>query len=227
MRPPKLRQGDHHDKPAPVLFTARCNSRHWTRLGVPTISDHAGAISRLQFCLPNGMPAATGEIHILNHVTVPRRGEARLFESIFLTLQKPGGFRLLSPQQRKQLIAAILACVIPSDGKVLTVEIERLTEHLRSRFNFSGAEIEAVLNQPEMILEPGQIAIVIKHLGELFGPEDMATLVGLMWDIAMCDHELHPLEESLIYQLADGAGLARKLVIQQQMKAQRTNRAAP
>jgi uncharacterized tellurite resistance protein B-like protein len=149
-----------------------------------------------------------------------------MIASIISTLKKPGGFRQISPLHRRQLIAAILASVIPCDGKVLDVEIKRLCLHLATRLNFSKAEIDDVLHRRGTVLAGEDFAVAARSLAELLGKEDLAMLVSLMWDIAMCDQDLHPLEEHLVYRLADAAGLARKLVIQQQARAASANNAA-
>ncbi len=59
------------------------------------------------------------------------------------------------------------------------------------------------------------VEILAKHLPELLSIEDRTHLVGMLWDIALCDHDLHQNEKSLIYKIADASGVLRKRVVEQ------------
>jgi len=41
-------------------------------------------------------------------------------------------------------------------------------------------------------------------------------IVQLLWVVALCDGELHPREEALVYQFADALGVSRATVARQQ-----------
>ena len=51
---------------------------------------------------------------------------------------------------------------------------------------------------------------------DLLSIDDRTQLIGMLWDLALCDHELHQNEETLIYKVADAAGVLRKRVAEQQ-----------
>ncbi len=147
--------------------------------------------------------------------------ESNGLQDILNTVKQPAGFSKLSPMQRRQLLAAVLASVIPSDGKVREVEIKHFIEHLKRHYQFSVDEQKVALSFVRQGLSPEQLTEAAKQLQELLSAEDRAKLVGLMWDIALADRELHAEEEKLIYGVADQAGIVRKRVTEEQARAAR------
>jgi uncharacterized tellurite resistance protein B-like protein len=57
--------------------------------------------------------------------------------------------------------------------------------------------------------------VVAAHLPELLSIDDRCSMIGMLWDLALCDHELHATEEKLIYTIADKAEVPRKTVAEQ------------
>jgi len=113
--------------------------------------------------------------------------------------------------------------VIPSDGKVLAIEVQQFYGHLRQRYQFqmlSQSQTLAFLNET---LTPDQLLQAAKQLPELLSIEDRISLIGMLWDIALCDHELHPFERALIYGVSDHAGVPRKKVVEEQARASRAH----
>jgi uncharacterized tellurite resistance protein B-like protein len=162
----------------------------------------------------------------MNHPNEPalpeRRSAFRLGEIVDATRQ-PGGFARLTPQQRRLLLAAILASTIPADGKVLNIEIQHFLGHLRQRYQFQlGDQKQAMAFLTEDLCAE-ELQQAAKQLPELLSIDDRIALIGMLWDIALCDHELHPSEEALIYNVADHAGVARKKVVEEQARASRAN----
>lgn len=141
-------------------------------------------------------------------------------EDITKLLATPSGFSKLSPEQRKFALAVVLGSVIPADGKVRPCEMEKLEAILRGRMQTRGQTLQQVLliaKSPDAYSK--QIAIASMRLADLLGIEDRCALIGMLWDIALCDHELHAREETLIYDIADKAGVPRKKVAEQQAKS--------
>ena len=149
--------------------------------------------------------------------------EGKALQDILNIVKLPSGFSRLTSVQRRKLVAAILASVIPCDGKVRDVEIKHFIDHLQHQYQFSKDEQKIALCFLRNGLTLEQLAIAAKQLQELLSADDRAKLVGLMWDVAMSDQELHPHEERLIYSVADIAGVASKRVIEEQSRAARTN----
>ena len=75
-------------------------------------------------------------------------------------------------------------------------------------------------------VSPEHLAQATKQLPEMLSIEDRVNLVGMLWDLALCDFELHSLEEALIYKIADQAGVPRKRVAEEQARATRQNAVA-
>lgn len=138
-------------------------------------------------------------------------------------LRKPGGCRLLQPRQRRLLVAAILASIIPCDGKVLDVEVNRFVELLRGKLRFAPEDVGAALQNMNHGLSAEELQLASRHLPELLGTEDRTILIGLLWDLAMCDKELHPLEEQMVFGLAARAEVVHKLVVEELARAARIN----
>ncbi len=131
-------------------------------------------------------------------------------------LAMPNGFAKLSSLQRRLLLAAVLSSIVPVDGHVRKVEIEQLEKQLRVKFQFTQAQLQTAMALASKQGSPTGVEILAKHLPELLSIEDRTQLIGMLWDLALCDHELHQREESLIYKLADASGVLRKRVAEQQ-----------
>ena len=143
----------------------------------------------------------------------------RALQDILNTVKLPSGFARLTPGQRRKLIAAILATVIPSDGKLREVEIKHYVDHLKHKYQFTKDEQKVAMRFFRHGLTADQLKMAAKQLQELLSADDRAKLVGMMWDVAMSDHELHPEELRLIYSVADIAGVAKSRVLEEQARA--------
>jgi uncharacterized tellurite resistance protein B-like protein len=135
-------------------------------------------------------------------------------------LAKPAGFAALTIEQRKFLLSVLLGSVVPADGKVKDVEMQRLELLLAGKMRTTGAALSKVLHIARLnIGSNDMIKSVAGRLPDLFGIEDRCNLIGMLWELALCDHELHAREEALIYAIADEAHVPRKKVAEQQAKA--------
>lgn len=144
---------------------------------------------------------------------------ARLDE-ISALLKEPSGFSRLSPEQRKFVLAVVIASVVPADGKIRPCELEKLQALLKIRMQTSGRTLESVLALAQSGLgRNSAVGLSASRLADLLGIEDRCALIGMLWDIALCDYELHAAEEQLIYDIADKAGVPRKKVAEQQAKS--------
>ena len=149
--------------------------------------------------------------------------EGRALQDILNIVKLPSGFSRLTPMQRRALVAAILASVIPIDGRVRDIEIKHFIDHLQNKYQFTKDEQKIALSFLRNGLTPEQLKDAAKQLQELLSADDRANLVGMMWDVALSDHELHPQEEHLILSVADIAGVARKRVIEERTRAASAN----
>ncbi len=149
--------------------------------------------------------------------------EGRALQDILNTVKLPSGFSRLSPMQRRALVAAILASVIPIDGRLRDVEVKHFIEHLQNKYQFTKDEQKIALSFLRNGLTAAQLNDAAKQLQDLLSHDDRAKLVGLMWDVALSDHELHPEEERLIHSVAGIAGVARKRVLEEQTRAADAN----
>ena len=141
-------------------------------------------------------------------------------ESLAVKIRKPGGLSSLNFDERKFLLALLIAAVVPADSFVKLVELEKLNAILRNKYHVSGDTLQKTLLVARgSLLSSKKIQTFAKSIPELLSIEDRCTLIGQMWDVALCDQELHASEEALIFEVADAAGVPRKRVIEQQARA--------
>lgn len=141
-------------------------------------------------------------------------------DEIVALLSEPSGFARLKSEQRKFVLAVVIGSVIPADGKVKPCELEKLETLLQGRMQTRGQTLHEALTLAKTKLSSnGAIELAATRLGDLLGIEDRCALIGMLWDVALSDHELHAQEEALIYSIADNAGIPRKKVAEQQAKS--------
>ena len=145
-----------------------------------------------------------------------RNDNQDLLAQIIDKLSSPNGFAKLSPQQRRLLLAAVLSSIVPADSKVRKVEMEHLEKHLSTKFQFAKESLSKALSLAHQKLPLSRVELLSRHLSDLLSIEDRTKLIGMLRDIALCDQELHPSEEALIYKIADVTGVMRKRVVEQQ-----------
>jgi uncharacterized tellurite resistance protein B-like protein len=146
---------------------------------------------------------------------------ARLhFQDIIEKISKPGGSASLNVEQRRFLMAALIGSVVPADGKIRPVELEKLREILIGKFSPKQKTLEQAEDLAHANLStPQQLNIAASRLQDLLSIEDRCNLIGFLWDVALADYELHTNEEKLILRIADLAGVPRKKVIEQQARS--------
>lgn len=147
-------------------------------------------------------------------------GNNDVVSEIMRMFDEPNGFSKLKPEQRKFLLGVILGSIVPVDGKIKAVEVQCLKTHLQKRYSLNAATIRDVVAFSNTGLIPEQLKKAAAQLQELLSIEDRTLLIGMLWDVAICDDELHSSEEEMIYKVADGSGVPRKRVAEQQARAQ-------
>lgn len=141
-------------------------------------------------------------------------------DDILAILSKPGGFAKLSTVQRKFLMGIVLAAIVPVDKRIRNIELERLQVMLKSSLHING---QVALES--MALAEGQtnldeaVVTIAKALPDLLGIEDRCTLIAHLWELALCDNELHNYEEQMVYKVADLSGVPRKKVAELMARA--------
>ncbi|NMD07375.1 MAG: hypothetical protein GYA66_05295 [Phyllobacteriaceae bacterium] len=141
-------------------------------------------------------------------------------DEIVTLLSEPSGFARLTTEQRKFVLAVVMGSMVPADGKIRPCELEKLEILLQGRMQTRGETLRQALTLAKTKLQSdGAIALAATRLADLLGIEDRCALIGMLWDIALCDYELHAHEENLIYTIADKAGVPRKRVAEQQARS--------
>ena len=98
--------------------------------------------------------------------------------------------------------------------------MERLHVLLKSSLRVADSVAIEVLAMAEGLTELApSVDRMAKALPELLGIEDRSALISQLWELALCDHELHAFEEQLVYQVADLSGVPRKKVAELMARA--------
>jgi uncharacterized tellurite resistance protein B-like protein len=149
-----------------------------------------------------------------------RKAARQHLDELLIVLAKPGGFAKLTIVQRKFLMGLVLAAVVPADNRIRNIELERLQLMLKSSLNITG---DVAMESLAMVEDSKDHAINIdalaKVLPELLGIEDRCTLIANLWELALCDDELHGSEEKMVYKVADLSEVPRKKVAELMARA--------
>jgi uncharacterized tellurite resistance protein B-like protein len=141
-------------------------------------------------------------------------------DDILHVLSKPGGFAKLSTLQRKFLMGIVLATIVPADKRIRNIEMERLQILLKSSLHMNGpVALESLALAEGHTNLDAALNTIGKSLPDLLGIEDRCALISHLWELALCDSELHDYEEQLVYKVADLSGVPRKKVAELMARA--------
>jgi uncharacterized tellurite resistance protein B-like protein len=141
-------------------------------------------------------------------------------DELLLRLALPGGFAKLTTVQRKFLLGLVLASIVPADKRVRNIELERLQVMLKQSLGIGGdVALESVAMAEGHTDLSESVVKLAKALPDLLGIEDRCNLISQLWELALCDHELHSFEEQLVYKVADLSEVPRKKVAELMARA--------
>lgn len=142
-----------------------------------------------------------------------RKAAYQHLDEVMLLLSKPGGFAKLTTIQRKFLMGLVLAAIIPADKRIRNIELERLQVMLKSSLHINGdVAMESLALAGSNADQAIDIETLAKALPELLGIDDRCMLISNLWELALCDDELHSFEEKMVYRIADLSDVPRKKV---------------
>lgn len=128
--------------------------------------------------------------------------------------------RFLKPEERRLAVTVLLAALVPADRKVREVEIDRLIQLSVEHYKVPGHAVETIVSIAQAkAFHSDELRSVAALVPEILNIGDRCALIGMLWEIALCDKELHRLEEEAIYLIADKLDVPRKTTIEQQAKA--------
>jgi uncharacterized tellurite resistance protein B-like protein len=178
-----------------------------------------------QLAATAGPAVDRGKIKMANDIPRPEADAGDILPAQVTTLldklARPArDVRQLRPEERRLAIAVLLASLVPADRKVRQVEINRLNALAAEHYRVTGislAHIEVVARERRFSVS--EMQAISAHVPGILNIEDRCALVGLLWEIALCDQELHALEEQAIYAIADRLEVPRKRTAEQQVRA--------
>jgi uncharacterized tellurite resistance protein B-like protein len=149
-----------------------------------------------------------------------REAAQKHLDELLQVLAKPGGYAKLTTQQRKFLLGVILAAIVPADKRIRHVEVDHLQVLLKTALNVAGdTALESMALAEGTTDLRTHIETLAKALPDLLGIEDRSNLIAQLWELALCDHELHTFEEQLVYKVADLSDVPRKKVAELMARA--------
>ena len=106
--------------------------------------------------------------------------------------------------------AALMLSVIEADGLHGEEERGRLREALASAYGLSGAALDDVVAAGEAAQrEAADLSFLTGALARLPDDAAKADFVGLLWEIVHADGELHEVEDSTVWRIAELIGVSQ------------------
>ncbi len=128
----------------------------------------------------------------------------------------------VSKAEALPLAAAVLMIEAAKlDDSLEEVELHRIEQLIRWRFELTEAELATVIGEARAISDgPAQWYFFTATIRDQIGPEDRVEIIEMLWDVAYADGELHHLEANLLRRIAGllhvpdrDSGAARKRVM--------------
>jgi len=117
--------------------------------------------------------------------------------------------------------AAVLVEAAAMDGRVDTVEQQRIAEVLARQFSLNDAEAAELLAEASQMAQNAvELSGFAKTIKDGFDFDDRVRMIEMLWDVAYADGRLHDYEANLVRRIAglihvpdQDAGAARKRVM--------------
>jgi len=147
-----------------------------------------------------------------------------MFDRILTFLKElpSGGDRDMPPgaDDPRVAAAALMYHVMDADGVRQDAEWERMKEILAEAYGLSGEALDSLVIAGGAADEDAVdlytfTGLLKRHLD----PARRVEFVGLMWDIAYADGELHELEDNTLWRIAELLGVDRRDQILERQKA--------
>lgn len=115
--------------------------------------------------------------------------------------------------------AIVLSHLIPIDGVILEAETERLTKLAARRFGVSRKAVKNFIDLTDLNQKsPIPLKDLLSQIRKNSSYKQQLAFIRDLWDIALSDENLHSMEETMIYNVADQLQIERRDVISQQVR---------
>ena len=122
--------------------------------------------------------------------------------------------------ESKLAVSLLMSHLIPADGKVLDCEKDRLAKLVARRFGVEQGVVRQFMDKTELNRRSSvSLEMLTEKIRSQYDEKRRKALIRDLWDIALVDDELHALEETMVYQVADNLEVNRRDVIGQQARA--------
>ncbi|MCB1378525.1 MAG: TerB family tellurite resistance protein [Alphaproteobacteria bacterium] len=128
--------------------------------------------------------------------------------------------RFLRTEERRLAITVLLAALVPADRKIRDVEIDRLIKISVEQYKVPTPAVNIICNIAQAkSFASAELESYAALVPEILNIEDRCILIGMLWEIALCDKELHILEEEAIHVIAKKMGVPHKKTLEQHARA--------
>lgn len=145
-----------------------------------------------------------------------------MFERIIAFLKDlppaPEGTDISAADDPRIAVAALMYHVMDADGVRQDAEWERMKETLGETYGVGGEELDRLVAAGERAGEEAiDLYVFTSVLKRHLDADQRVEFIGLMWEIAFADGELHELEDNTLWRIAELLGVdSRDRVLERQ-----------
>jgi uncharacterized tellurite resistance protein B-like protein len=137
-----------------------------------------------------------------------------MFDRFLAFLESLGGAKSserLDADDPRVAAAALLFCVMDADGTRLDVEKEALSRELADYFGDDGQALQEVLSAGEEA-EGGAVDLYqfTSVLMRALDAPRRLDFIESVWEVVYADHELHELEDNLVWRMCELLGVSTR-----------------
>lgn len=119
--------------------------------------------------------------------------------------------RDFGPDDPRLAASAILAHIIEADGVVKDEERSRLHDILRQAYDLDDETADRLVRAGEKAEnEAVDLYAFTRVLKRALSEEERIDFVALMWELVYADHEIHELEDNMVWRVAELLGVSSR-----------------
>ncbi|MBB4303712.1 putative tellurite resistance protein B-like protein [Rhodobium orientis] len=117
-----------------------------------------------------------------------------------------------SPEKDQRLaVAALLVHLVSVDGIVADSEKQRLKEILRTNYNLSPKDTEALISEARTRdREAIDLYAFTSVLKRTLADDERRHVVEMMWEIVYADGTVHEMEDNIVWRVAELLGVSSR-----------------
>jgi len=145
-----------------------------------------------------------------------------MFDRLMAFLNSLGGDAPVpEPDSVAVAVIALALSVVKADGIIADVENEVLESVIRSYFNLSKGEFDAMLKAAKRE-EEGAIDLFrfTSRINRALDERQKAEFIGMLWQIVHADNDRNELEDHLVWRIAELIGVSGRDRVNKRLEAE-------